>query len=73
VGTNEPEARNAPALTAGAPDVDALFEGLRKIYCAAGTLVMVSVGRLVLERIYGGDVELWRSRARSVDSSHVSA
>jgi hypothetical protein len=56
--------RHQPPSVPSEPDVDALVEDLRKIYCAAGTVLMVSVGKLVLERIYGGDVERWRSRGR---------
>jgi hypothetical protein len=44
--------------------VDTLVEDLRKVYCGAGTMLMVRVGKLVLECLYGGDVDLWRARGR---------
>jgi hypothetical protein len=56
-------------LASGKPDVDGLVEDLRKIYCAAGTLLMIDIGKLVLQRIYGGDIERWRSRNGRKDAS----
>jgi hypothetical protein len=57
-------ARGALAAAADEPDIDALVEDLRGVCDAAGTMLMVKVGKLVLERIYGGDIERWHSHGR---------
>jgi hypothetical protein len=61
---------SVPPVTAlvSSPDVDDVVWELRQLHCASGLKLAVSVGRLVLDRIYGGDVARWRSRGRK-DSS----
>jgi hypothetical protein len=49
---------------AGSNAIDTLVEDLRRVYCGGGTMLMVKVGKLVLERLYGGDVNLWHARGR---------
>jgi hypothetical protein len=45
-------------------DVDALIRDLRHLHRAAGLELMVGIGRLIVDRLYAGDVEVWRSRGR---------
>jgi hypothetical protein len=46
------------------PDVGALVTELRDLYFGSGIELMLRVGELILERLYGGDAERWRSRSR---------
>jgi hypothetical protein len=47
-----------------APDVAALVQDLRALYNVTGVELMLRIGGLILERLYGGDVDNWRSRGR---------
>jgi hypothetical protein len=46
------------------PDIAALVRDLRAIYFVTGIELMLRVGELILERLYGGDVARWKSRER---------
>src|SRR5215471_7499916 len=46
------------------PDIGALVRELRALYYGSGIELMLRVGELILERLYGGDVALWQSRSR---------
>jgi hypothetical protein len=46
------------------PDVAALVRDLRKLYYVKGIELMLRVGELILERLYGGDIAKWKSRSR---------
>jgi hypothetical protein len=61
--TECPSHRVPPVLSEG-PDIDGLVEALREVDGSAGTALMINVGRLVLERVYGGDTNRWHSRGR---------
>jgi hypothetical protein len=45
-------------------DVSALVRELRDIYHGSGIDLMLRIGGLILERLYGGDVAKWQSRRR---------
>jgi hypothetical protein len=66
-----------PTLSAPIPmgqrEIGALIEDVRNIYCAAGTMLMVSVGKVIVERTYGGDISLWHSRGRTDQLAGVRA
>jgi hypothetical protein len=47
-----------------APDIDAIVGELRELYCVTGLKLALTIGKLVLERIYGGDIGLWHSKGR---------
>jgi hypothetical protein len=55
---------HVPAVLSEGPDIDALVEDLRDVHGNAGTTLMIHVGKLVLERVYGGDTDRWHSRGR---------
>jgi hypothetical protein len=46
------------------PDVEGLVTELRRIYVGAGVELAVNMGRLIIERLFCGDLERWRSRGR---------
>src|SRR4051812_38492829 len=58
------DAELVPAGEAVDADVAQLVSELRDLYHASGTELMIRVGELILERLYGGDVTLWQSRRR---------
>jgi hypothetical protein len=47
-----------------APDVEELVRDLRQLYCVKGIELMVRIGQLIVERIYGGNCAKWRSHGR---------
>jgi hypothetical protein len=47
-----------------APDIDAIVRALRELYCMTGLRLALSIGKLILDRIYGGNIALWHSRGR---------
>lgn len=51
------------ALREGA-DVDGLVQELRRLHQATGLHLMIRVGALIVDRIYGGDPARWRSHGR---------
>src|SRR5262249_35068849 len=55
-----PERCDAPM----SPDISALVRDLRALYFVTGIELMLRVGELILERLYGGDVTRWKSRER---------
>jgi hypothetical protein len=44
------------------PDIDSIVHELRALYCVTGLKLALTIGKVVLDRIYGGDVALWHSR-----------
>ncbi len=46
------------------PDLEGLVVELRRLYVGAGVELAVNMGRLIVERLFGGNVELWKSRGR---------
>jgi hypothetical protein len=56
------------ALVEDLPDLDDVVRELRQLYCVSGLRLSVSIGKLVLDRLYGGDVALWHSRGRKDNS-----
>jgi hypothetical protein len=56
-----------------APNIDQVVRELREVYCVSGLRLAVSVGKLVLDRIYGGDIDRWRSRGRKDTSFRTLA
>ncbi len=46
------------------PDIGELVRELRALYYGSGIELMLRVGELILERLYGGDVAIWQSRSR---------
>ncbi len=56
--------RGSAAVLVCAPDIDGLVRELGDLYHAAGLELTVAIGRLILDRIYGGDLAAWRSRGR---------
>jgi hypothetical protein len=61
------ERRNSlsPAVDHGlTPDVEELVRDLRQLYCVKGIELMVRIGELIVERIYGGNCAKWRSHGR---------
>ena len=59
---------HVPPAALREPDVDDIVRELRELYCVAGLRLMTSVGKVVMERVFGGSVERWHSRGRK-DSS----
>jgi hypothetical protein len=59
--------------TSDTPDVDAVVRELRELYCVAGLKLALAIGKLVLDRIYGGDIALWHSRGRKDHSFRTLA
>jgi hypothetical protein len=53
---------------ARAPDVDSIVRELREIYCVSGLRLALTIGKVVLDRIYGGDPKLWHSRGKKDQS-----
>jgi hypothetical protein len=51
-------------LTLRHPDVDALVVELRQLYVGAGIGLAVEMGRVIIERLFGGDVARWKYRGR---------
>ena len=47
-----------------APDLAALVQDLRALYNVTGVELMLRIGEFILERLYGGSVDNWRSRGR---------
>src|SRR6187549_3171734 len=45
-------------------DVNSLVRSLRDLYYGSGIGLMLRVGELILERLYGGDTTRWQSRGR---------
>jgi hypothetical protein len=45
-------------------DVEGLVTELRRLYVGAGVELAVNMGRLIIERLFCGDLERWRSRGR---------
>ena len=54
----------APILALRQPDIDGLVDELRRLYRGAGIQLAVNIGGLIVERLFGGDVERWKSRGR---------
>jgi hypothetical protein len=55
----------AESLDSGAaPDIGALVRDLRALYYVTGIELMLRIGALILDRLYGGDETRWKSRAR---------
>jgi hypothetical protein len=50
------------------PDIDSIVRELRALYCVTGLKLALTIGKVVLDRIYGGDVDLWHSRGRKDQS-----
>src|SRR5258706_11994393 len=46
------------------PDIGELVRELRALYYGSGIELMLRIGELILERLYGGDVMLWHSRRK---------
>jgi hypothetical protein len=47
-----------------ATEIDALVRQLRELYVGAGVQLSIDIGRLIIERLFGGDLERWRARGR---------
>jgi hypothetical protein len=60
----ENDAALTPTRTAIEPDIGALVHDLRNLYYGSGIELMLRIGELILERLYGGDVMRWHSRRR---------
>src|SRR6188474_3005935 len=45
-------------------DLDSLVHDLRQLYGGAGVRLAVEMGRLIIERLFRGDLTLWRARGR---------
>src|SRR5262249_24428641 len=45
-------------------NVDTLVAELRQLYVDAGLKLSVKMGRLIIDRLYGGDMTKWQSRGR---------
>jgi hypothetical protein len=61
----EPRGPRAVTVDSGRqPDVEELVRDLRQLYCVKGIELMVRIGELIVERIYGGDCAKWRSHGR---------
>jgi hypothetical protein len=54
----------AEVLDAASPDIGALVRDLRALYYVTGIELMLRIGALILDRLYGGDETRWKSRAR---------
>src|SRR5262249_53925328 len=54
----------SPISVGAEPDVGALVRELRELYYSSGVGLMLRIGELILERLYGGDVANWRSQRR---------
>jgi hypothetical protein len=59
-------ATSSPDLTIAVrqPDIGALVSELRELYYVKGIELMLRIGELILDRLYGGDVTKWKSRGR---------
>jgi hypothetical protein len=55
---------NVTALTLHQPNLDTIVWELRQLYVGAGIGLAVDMGRLIIERLFGGDLHRWRSRGR---------
>ena len=55
---------SVPGGTDEEPDIDAIARELREPRGVTGLELALSIGRLMLERLYGGDIAVWHSRGR---------
>lgn len=55
-------AMSAPPTPASDPEIDALFEELRQMHHVSLRALAARAGRLVVERLYHGDLEAWCAR-----------
>ena len=57
---------SSPDVTIGVhqPDIGALVSELRELYYVKGIELMLRIGELILDRLYGGDITKWKSRGR---------
>jgi hypothetical protein len=46
------------------PDVKDVVDELRRVYSRTGLEFVIRVGKIVMDRIFAGDLNLWRSRGR---------
>src|SRR5689334_23495782 len=53
-----------PILPPERSDLDSLVYELRQLYGGAGVRLAVEMGRLIIERLFRGDLALWRARGR---------
>jgi hypothetical protein len=51
-------------VTLRQPDVDSLVLDLRRLYVGTGVQLTVDMGRVIIERLFGGDLQRWKSRSR---------
>jgi hypothetical protein len=52
------------SVVENAPDLDGLVSQLSRLYQGTGIRLSVEIGRLIIETLYGGDHEKWRSHGR---------
>jgi hypothetical protein len=55
---------NVTALSLHQPNLDSIVWEIRQLYVGAGIGLAVDMGRLIIERLFGGDLHRWRSRGR---------
>ena len=55
---------NHTSLACVDTDLDHIVRDLRHLYVAAGLQLSIEMGRLIIDRIFGGDFHRWRSRGR---------